>query len=132
MAFQSHGTGSCSEEYIKNLFSPQNRAMLSEFSAVCFLYGRVLYDHLKVHFVLFSSVGKSMPKWSVQVPIGLIESSWGGTSIETWMPDEAIENCGLNKLPDYVSLLWSYKDLSLSVSFRAKAFRMRKVNAGTQ
>ena len=76
MAFQSHGTGSCSEENIKNLFSPQNRAMLSEFSAVCFLYGRVLYDHLKVHFVLFSSVGKSMPKWSVQVPIGLIESSW--------------------------------------------------------
>jgi len=62
--------------------SPQNRAMLSEFSAVCFLYGRVLYDHLKV-------------------PIGLIESSWGGTSVETWMPDEAIENCGLNKLPDY-------------------------------
>ena len=131
MAFQSHGTGSCSTENIKNLFSPQNRAMLSEFSAVCFLYGRVLYDHLKVHFVLFSTVGKSMPKSSVQVPIGLIESSWGGTSIETWMPDEAIENCGLNKLPDYVSLLWSYKDFSLLVPFRAKVFRMRKVNAGT-
>ena len=131
MAFQSHGTGSCSTEDIKNLFSPQNRGMLSEFSAVCFLYGRVLYDHLKVHFVLFSTVGKSMPKSSVQVPIGLIESSWGGTSIETWMPDEAIENCGLNKLPDYVSLLWSYKDFSLSVPFRAKVFRMRKANAGT-
>ena len=131
MAFQSHGTGSCSEENIKNLFSPQNRAMLSEFSAVCFLYGRVLYDHLKVHFVICDSIGDSLPRSSVQVPIGLIESSWGGTSVETWMPDEAIENCGLNKLPDYVSLLWSYKDFSLSVSFRAKAFRMRKVNAGT-
>jgi len=46
------------------------------------LYGRILYDHLKV-------------------PIGLIESSWGGTSVETWMPNEAIEECGLNKLPDY-------------------------------
>ena len=42
------------------------------------------------------------------MPIGLIESSWGGTSVETWMPDEAIEDCGLNKLPDYVgcSFLW--------------------------
>jgi len=62
--------------------SPQNQAMLNLFSAVCFLYGRALYDHLKV-------------------PIGLIESSWGGTSVETWMPNEAIEDCGLNKLPDY-------------------------------
>ena len=39
------------------------------------------------------------------MPIGLIESSWGGTSVETWMPDEAIEDCGLNKLPDYVSFV---------------------------
>jgi len=62
--------------------SPQDQAMLNLFSAVCFLYGRILYDHLKV-------------------PIGLIESSWGGTSVETWMPAEAIEDCGLNKLPDY-------------------------------
>ena len=131
MAFHSHGTGSCSGENIKNLFSPQNRAMLSEFSAVCFLYGRVLYDHLKVQLVFCDSIGDSSPRSFVQVPIGLIESSWGGTSVETWMPDEAIENCGLNKLPDYVSLLWSYKDFSLSVLFRAKAFRMRKVNAGT-
>ena len=129
MGFQSHGTGSCSGENIKNLFSPQNRAMLSEFSAVCFLYGRVLNDHLKVQFVFCGSIGNSLTM--IQVPIGLIESSWGGTSVETWMPDEAIENCGLNKLPDYVSLLWSYKDFSLSVPFRAKVFRMRKANAGT-
>ena len=88
---------------MKNLFSPRNRAMLSEFSAVCFLYGRVLYDHLKVQFVFCDSIGNSLPM--IQVPIGLIESSWGGTSVETWMPDAAIENCGLNKLPDYVSFL---------------------------
>ena len=32
----------------KHLSSPQDQAMLNLFSAVCFLYGRILYDHLKV------------------------------------------------------------------------------------
>ena len=60
------------------------------------------------------------------MPIGLIESSWGGTSVETWMPDEAIEDCGLNKLPDYVGVpIYEYCNLS-----RVKAYKMRRVSVG--
>ena len=38
------------EKYFKHLCSPQDQAMLNLFSAVCFLYGRSLYDHLKVYY----------------------------------------------------------------------------------
>ena len=40
------------------------------------------------------------------MPIGLIESAWGGTPIETWMGAAARESCGLNKLPDMVGGDW--------------------------
>ena len=62
--------------------SPGDQEALAQFSAVCFLYGRMLYDQL-------------------EVPIGLVEAAWGGTSIETWMSEQARAACGLNKLPDY-------------------------------
>ena len=52
------------------------------------------------------------------MPIGLIESSWGGTSVETWMPDEAIEDCGLNKLPDYVSFVPTITSVAISPGSR--------------
>ena len=37
---------------------PQDQETLGKFSAVCFLYGRMLYDQL-------------------EVPIGLVEAAWG-------------------------------------------------------
>ena len=46
------------------------------FSAVCWFYGQYLYDHLKV-------------------PIGLISSSAGGTSIEVWSSYTALKKCGI-------------------------------------
>jgi len=48
-----------------------NSKNIKDFSAVAYYFGRQLYD-------------------SLQVPIGLIHSSWGGTKIETWMSKEAI------------------------------------------
>ena len=39
------------------------------FSATAYFFGRVLYDRLKV-------------------PIGLINSSWGGTAVESWMSED--------------------------------------------
>jgi sialate O-acetylesterase len=45
------------------------------FSAVCWLYGRMIYEALG---------GR---------PLGLIVSSWGGTAIELWMPPKALQEC---------------------------------------
>jgi sialate O-acetylesterase len=44
-------------------------------SAVCWLYGRQIHQALN---------GR---------PIGLIATSWGGTSIEVWMPPKAFQDC---------------------------------------
>jgi len=49
----------------------------SYFSAVCWLYGSYLYDELKI-------------------PIGLVDSDWGGTPVEAWSSPRALEECGLS------------------------------------
>ena len=45
-----------------------------EFSAICWLFGKRIHDTL-------------------EVPVGLISSNWGGTSIQVWMPTSANEAC---------------------------------------
>jgi sialate O-acetylesterase len=45
---------------------------VSDFSAICYFYGRRLHQTL-------------------QVPIGLISSAWGGSRIEAWLPRDALE-----------------------------------------
>ncbi|XP_047450802.1 sialate O-acetylesterase isoform X2 [Mugil cephalus] len=52
------------------------KANVAEFSAVCWLFGRHMYDILKY-------------------PIGLVESCWGGTPVEAWSSSRALEHCGL-------------------------------------
>ena len=46
------------------------------FSAVCYYYGRGVYDELK-------RIGK-------ETPIGLLHASWGGSSVEDWMDFETL------------------------------------------
>ena len=48
-------------------------------SAVCWLYGRMIHEGLG---------GR---------PIGLLHSSWGGTSIEDWTPPEVLKDCGVTR-----------------------------------
>ena len=31
----------------------------------------------------------------LEVPIGLIDSSWGGTIVEAWSPQEVLDECGV-------------------------------------
>ncbi len=58
--------------------TPQN---IPPFSAVGYFFGRALHQQLKV-------------------PIGLINSSWGGTNIESW-----ISNAGFKTEPHYAELM---------------------------
>ncbi|KAM9221295.1 sialate O-acetylesterase isoform 1-T2 [Dugong dugon] len=46
-------------------------------SAVCWLFGRYLYDTL-------------------QYPLGLVSSSWGGTPIEAWSSQRSLKACGIS------------------------------------
>ena len=59
-----------------------------DFSAVCLFMGRSLAE-------------------SGGVPVGLVNSSWGGTPIEAWMPLEALAAVG--GLDDHVALLQKYR-----------------------
>jgi sialate O-acetylesterase len=51
-------------------------------SAVCWLYGRMIHEGLG---------GR---------PIGLVHSSWGGTSIEWWSPPDALKECNVTQTPE--------------------------------
>lgn len=46
------------------------------FSAVCWLYGKYLYQKLGY-------------------PIGLVNTCWGGTAVEEWSSPDALAKCGL-------------------------------------
>ncbi|XP_029374215.1 sialate O-acetylesterase [Echeneis naucrates] len=67
---------------------------VAEFSAVCWLFGRYMYDIL-------------------QYPIGLVESCWGGTPVEAWSSSRALQQCGLDRSTespspkDRNSVLWN-------------------------
>ncbi|XP_077467476.1 sialate O-acetylesterase isoform X2 [Stigmatopora argus] len=50
---------------------------LSEFSALCWLFGRYMYKRLNY-------------------PIGLVESCWGGSPVEAWSSSRALQQCGLD------------------------------------
>jgi sialate O-acetylesterase len=48
-------------------------------STVCWLYGRMIHEGLGAR------------------PIGLVHTSWGGTSIEWWSPPEALKDCNISQ-----------------------------------
>ncbi|XP_072024346.1 sialate O-acetylesterase-like isoform X3 [Amphiura filiformis] len=58
-----------------SLPSPSSLGGTDYFSAVCWFFGRDLYD-------------------AYGVPIGLVESAWGGTRIQVWSPPDVIDKCG--------------------------------------
>ncbi|KAK7478874.1 hypothetical protein BaRGS_00029855 [Batillaria attramentaria] len=59
---------------VQQQWAPPTDHSLADFSAVCFLFAESLQPHLNY-------------------PLGLVESSWGGTTIEAWSPPEALSDC---------------------------------------
>jgi len=59
---------------------PGDAAMLGGMSAVCFLYARSLHQH-------WVALGMD------PVPLGLVDSDWGGTPIEAWSTPESLASC---------------------------------------
>jgi len=57
-----------------------NPESVTKFSAVGYLFGKTLFEKL-------------------QIPIGIIEASWGGTSIECWLPQKDIQEFPEIKIP---------------------------------
>ena len=64
------------------------------FSAVAFQYGMLLQEILKV-------------------PVGIIEADWGGTRIESWMPNSALAHFPAVKLPAPNSQIGPYQPTAL-------------------
>merc|ERR1711970_648871 len=62
---------------------PSNARALGGFSAVCFFYAMNVYDELGV-------------------PLGLIDSAWGGTRVEAWSNQDALDSCDIedNVMPN--------------------------------
>ena len=50
------------------------------FSAACFYFGRTLY--------------KAINSGADKIPIGLIDTVWGGTRVEAWTTQEGLDSCG--------------------------------------
>jgi sialate O-acetylesterase len=68
---------------------------VGQFSATAFFFGKKLYDQL-------------------HIPIGLIESAWGGTPAESWISSPVLENAGeflneINSIKESVPLLAQYQ-----------------------
>jgi len=69
---------------IQGKWEMASQESVSEFSAVGYLFGKKLFD--KLH-----------------IPIGIIESSWGGTQIEAWMPAASASLHATIKIPESLS-----------------------------
>ncbi|XP_071115304.1 sialate O-acetylesterase-like [Haliotis cracherodii] len=67
-----------------------SQASISTFSAVCWLYAQYLFPHRKY-------------------PLGMVESAWGGTSIEAWSSPDALSICPSKRKrgPSADSILWN-------------------------
>ncbi|XP_061574872.1 sialate O-acetylesterase [Cololabis saira] len=72
-------------------WSVPTASVVGKFSAVCWLFGRYMYEKL-------------------QYPVGLVESCWGGTPVEAWSSARALQQCGLGQTEDSPkdnSVLWN-------------------------
>lgn len=84
---------------VEGEWQPVSPETIAEFSAVAYFFGRELHRER-------------------QVPVGLIQSAWGGTPAEAWTSREALEN-DLSLHP----VLWNWKKILLEYPFAWKRFQ---------
>lgn len=72
------------EDDVVGSWEVTNPETVRSFSAIGYLFGRKLFEEL-------------------QVPIGIIESSWGGTPIECWLPGTVVQKHPEINVPDTIS-----------------------------
>ena len=68
------------ETNANGIWEESTLASASEFSAIGYMFSKKLFDNLNI-------------------PIGIIESSWGGTRIEAWIPADSISKYPDIKIP---------------------------------
>jgi len=83
--FNTPRTASLVEEVdVIGTWEEANPESVQNFSAVGYIFGKKLFDQL-------------------QIPIGIIEASWGGTPIECWLPKTSIQKYPKIIVPDTLS-----------------------------
>ncbi len=76
---------------------------LDDFSAVAYFFGRNIYQNQ-------------------HIPVGLINTSWGGTVAETWTSEEALQT-----MPDFLELIKDLKKMPASKSEQEALYQERLV-----
>lgn len=80
--FNNARTANVSPKFdVKGKWVESNLESAKSFSAIGYIFGKTLYENLNI-------------------PIGIIESSWGGTKIESWIPKENVLKYENIKIPN--------------------------------
>ncbi len=95
-------TGMTPATDVKGSWKEANPANVGNFSAVAYFYGRHLHQVLKV-------------------PVGLINTSWGGTRVEAWTSRESLEErpCAAQMLSDWDGISQSWDATAEAAKFEA-------------
>jgi sialate O-acetylesterase len=93
-------TGMTPAADVKGSWKEANSANVGEFSAVAYFYGRHLHQALKV-------------------PVGLINTSWGGTRVEAWTSRESLEErpCAAQMLSDWDGIRQGWDTVAEATKF---------------
>lgn len=85
----------------------------ASFSAIGYLYGTMLQD-------------------SLNIPIGIIDATWGGTDIEAWTPQKSLRNVSeiknINRLGSKVAFRKMNYGITYSKSFMMNMMHLRRLN----
>ncbi|MDZ4288322.1 MAG: sialate O-acetylesterase [Prosthecobacter sp.] len=101
---------------VKGAWKEANPKNTGDFSAVAYFFGRHLHQVLKV-------------------PVGLINTSWGGTRVEAWSSRESLEErpCAAQMLSDWSGILNSWDATAEKSKFEAAQAewqaQVKKINA---